>query len=102
MATFETLPLFEEGWRSLTREQQATFRAVVVEAFTPDLVSPDRPFRASLRVREVQGHPGVFEMTWDEDGRATFSYGSEHAAGQPHVIWRQIAVIPPRGDARED
>jgi hypothetical protein len=23
----------------------------------------------------VQGHPGVWEMTWAPDGRATFEYG---------------------------
>jgi len=31
MPTFETLPRFEAGWRTLTREQQATFRKVVLE-----------------------------------------------------------------------
>ena len=32
----------------LTREQQAAFRAVVLEAFEPDLMTPDRPFRRSI------------------------------------------------------
>jgi len=93
MATFETLPRFELGWRRLTREEQAAFRKVVVEAFEPDLVAPDRPFRPSLRVREITGHPGVFEMTWSDVGRATFSYGAEREPGQPHVIWRQIGSL---------
>lgn len=77
MATFETLPHFEESWRKLTREQQAAFRAVVLEAFEPDLMAPDRPFRQKLRVRSMAGHRGLFEMTWNHDGRATFSYGPE-------------------------
>jgi hypothetical protein len=94
MATFETLPRFEEGWRNLTREQQARFRKVVLEAFEPDLLAHDRPFRPELRVREVTGHPGLFEMTWDDHGRATFSYGPERVPGQPHVIWRQIGIFP--------
>ncbi len=51
MATFETLPRFEAGWKKLTREQQDTFRKVVLEAFEPDLMAPDRPFRPALRVR---------------------------------------------------
>lgn len=93
MATFETLPQFELGWRRLTREQQASFRKVVLEAFEPDVMAGGRPFRASLRVREVTGHPGVFEMTWGDDGRATFSYGAERVPGQPHVIWRQIGSL---------
>ena len=93
MATFETLPHFEASWRKLTREQQAAFRAVVLEAFEPDLMTPDRPFQRILRVRQVAGHPGLFEMTWSHDGRATFSYGSEHVAGQPHVVWQDIVAI---------
>jgi hypothetical protein len=90
MATFETLPRFETDWRILTGEQQAMFRKVVLEAFEPDLVLHHRPFRPALRVRELAGCPGVFEVTWSEDGRATFSYGTERVPGQPHVIWRQI------------
>ena len=63
MPTFETLPHFEASWTRLTREQQAAFRTVVLEAFEPDLMTPDRPFRPGLRVRSVAGHPGLFEMT---------------------------------------
>jgi hypothetical protein len=93
MPTFETLPHFDASWRKLTREQQAEFRAVVLEAFEPDLLSPDRPFRDGLRVRSVAGYPGLFEMTRNHDGRATFSYGPERAAGQPHVVWQDIVTI---------
>jgi hypothetical protein len=94
MATFETLPHFEASWRKLTREQQATFHAVVLEAFEPDLMTPDRPFRRILRVKPVAGYPGLFEMTWDHNGRATFSYDPECEAGQPHVVWQDIVTIP--------
>ena len=93
MATFETLPRFEAGWATLTEEQQALFRSVVLEAFEPDLAMPDRPFRPALRVRQLAGSPDVFEMTWSDDGRATFSYGAEREPGQPHVIWRQIGTF---------
>jgi hypothetical protein len=96
MTTFQTLPRFEADWTKLTRRQQAAFRKVVMEAFAPDLMSPDRPFRAELRVRPLAGHPHVFEMTWDDNGRATFSYGAERAPGQPHVIWRQIGAFADR------
>lgn len=94
MATFETLPRFESGWQALGREQQVTFQKVVVEAFEPDLAAPGQGFRSSLRVREVRGLPGLFEMSWGDDGRATFSYGPELAPGQPHVIWHQITSAP--------
>ena len=80
MPTFETLPRFERDWKKLTAQQQATFRKVVTEAFVSDLAAPDRPFRPGLRVKGVAAHPGVFEMTWDNDGRATFSYGDERIA----------------------
>jgi hypothetical protein len=53
-------------------------------------MAPDRPFRPGLRIKGVKAHPNVFEMTWDNDGRATFSYGSERVPGQPHVIWRRV------------
>lgn len=73
---------------------------MLLEAFVPDLAAPDRPFRPGLRVKGVAARPGVFEMTWDNDGRATFSYGPEHVPGQPHVIWRRIGthaiLTPPR------
>jgi hypothetical protein len=92
MPTFQTLPRFERDWKNLSSQQQALFRKVVLEAFVPDLTAPDRPYRPGLRVKEVAAHPGVFEMTWDNDGRATFSYGEELVPGQPRVIWRRIGT----------
>jgi hypothetical protein len=47
-------------------------------------------FRPSLRVRGVEGHPGLFEMSWASDGRATFEYGPEQRPGEAHIIWRRI------------
>jgi hypothetical protein len=92
MPTFETLPRFEARWRTMTREQQATFRKVVLGAFTPDLLTPGRSFRPELRVKPVHENPGLLEMSWSEEGRAAFSYGAEHALGEPHVIWWQITA----------
>lgn len=93
MATFETLPDFEAGWQKLTGEEQAAFRTVVVEAFEPDLEAPGRQFRPELHVRPIAGHPGLFEMTWAPDGRATFTYSSEREPGRPHIVWQQIVKI---------
>ena len=100
MATFETLPRFEADWGTLTQEQQALFRKVVLEAFEPDLLLPHRPFRPTLRVRELAGFPGVFEMTWSDDGRATFSYGAERVPSQPHIVWRQIGSFAKQSDGQ--
>ena len=92
MPTFETLPRFERDWKNLSADQQAAFRKVITEAFAPDLAASDRPFRPGLRVKGVAAHPGVFEMTWDNDGRATFSYGAGLIPGHSHVIWRRIGT----------
>ncbi len=73
MPTSETLPRFERDWQNLTSQQRALFRKVILEAFVPDLTAQARPFRPGLRVKRVTAHPGVLEMTWDGDGRATYS-----------------------------
>ncbi len=49
-------------------------------------------FRKGLRVKGVRGAPGVFEMTWADDGRATFQYGESVIPGEPHVIWRRVGT----------
>jgi hypothetical protein len=92
MPTFETLPRFERDWKSLTSQQQALLPQGGVRGLVPDLAAADRPFRPGLRVKGVAAHLGVFEMTWDNDGRAAFSYGAERVPGQPHVIWRGIGT----------
>ncbi|MFI4977058.1 MAG: hypothetical protein ACHQC8_00035 [Solirubrobacterales bacterium] len=50
----------------------------------------DGSFPVALRVHRVQGAPGVWEITFAPDGRATFEYGEEIIAGEPHIIWRRI------------
>ncbi|MGI8596480.1 MAG: hypothetical protein ACR2LY_04255 [Thermoleophilaceae bacterium] len=45
---------------------------------------------AGLRVKGVQGHPRVFELTFAPDGRATFEYGPEQRPGEAHIVWRRI------------
>jgi hypothetical protein len=101
MPTFELTPRFERDWRKLTPQQREAFGKTIREAFVPDLDTPDQPFRPGLRVKGVTAHPGVFEMTWAPDGRATFSYGEERIAGKAHVIWRRIGThsifTPPPG-----
>lgn len=51
-----------------------------------------RRFRPSLRVKRVSTHPGVWEMSWGPDDRATFQFGPEIFEGEPHVIWRRIGT----------
>ena len=98
MPTFETLPAFDAGWRSMTREQQTTFRQVVLESLVPGLASPGRAFEPGLRVRPLSGHPGLYEMSWGDAGRAAFSYGTERVPGEPHLIWWQITAAADLND----
>ncbi len=90
MPTFLRLDTFLEDFRRLTPEQQARFRRVVLDEFVPDLVTGR--FRPGLRVKRVQSMPGVWEMTWALDGRATWQYGAEQVMGVPHVVWRRVGT----------
>jgi hypothetical protein len=90
MPTFQVTPRFERDWKQLTSESRARFQRVITGQFVPDLAGG--VFRAGLRVKGVQAAPGVFEMTWAPDGRATFCYGPQQRSGEPHVIWRRIGT----------
>jgi hypothetical protein len=56
-----------------------------------DLRAGGRP-RPSLRVKRVVTHPGVWEIRWAADGRATFNYGDEVIPGERHILWRRIGT----------
>lgn len=48
-------------------------------------------FPAHLRVGQLEGYPGIFEMTWSfsgPDGRATFELF--HEAGEVGIRWRRV------------
>jgi hypothetical protein len=87
--TYEWQDRFTLDLRKLGPEQRAAFQASVRQ-FVDDLQRG--AFRKGLRVKPVQGKRGVWEMTWADDGRATFSYGAERRPGHPHVIWRRIGT----------
>lgn len=88
--TFEEFPKFNKDYGKLDAEQRARFREAVAQ-FVEDLKA-SRPLRPGLRVKKVQGRDGVFELTWDSDGRATWQYGDEQIEGEPHVMWRRIGT----------
>jgi len=88
--TFQWLPRFGADFDRLTPAQQAAFLGAVV-LFVEDLESGGQ-FRKGLRVKGVNGAPGVFEMTWAPDGRATFRYGDAVREGEAHIVWRRIGT----------
>jgi hypothetical protein len=90
MPTYAWLARFRADFERLTPAQQAAF-LLAVGQFVEDLHS-GRAFRKGLRVKGIKGASGIFEMTWADDGRATFEYGAEVVKGQAHVIWRRIGT----------
>ena len=90
MPTYERSDRFDRDCEALTPEQRYRFKRAV-RRFVEDLEG-GRGFRSGLRVKGVQGSPGVFEMTWADDGRATFSYGDPVRAGEPHIQWRRVGT----------
>jgi hypothetical protein len=88
--TYTRLPRFDKDYAGLNRNEKAAFREAV-RKFVQDL-QRGRGFRKGLRVKGVQGSPGIYELTWAENGRATFQYGPHQRPGEPHVIWRRVGT----------
>jgi hypothetical protein len=87
LPTYQRLSRFDQDFAALTREERERFIAAL-EKFVADLRRGR--FRAGLRVRGIEGAPGIFDMTWAPDGRATFEYRPEVKPGEPHIIWRRV------------
>ncbi|WP_292976271.1 hypothetical protein [Mycobacterium sp.] len=92
---FETTPAFDADYRKLKAEHRATFQDVVRTKFVPACdayaADPATPWPRSLRVKSVQGAPGILEMTWSfasPDGRATFELVT--VAGELRCRWRRV------------
>ncbi|MFF9982836.1 hypothetical protein [Streptomyces erythrochromogenes] len=49
-------------------------------------------FRKGLRVKKMQGHDHIWEMTFGDDWRATFEYGETQVPGEIHITWRRIGT----------
>jgi hypothetical protein len=89
MPTRDVLASFFDDYKNLTPAQKALF-LIAVAHFIEDLRAGQ--FRKGLRVKKMQGHDSIWEMTWDDDGRATFQYGAEQVSGEKHIVWRRIGT----------
>ena len=89
MPTHEEHSQFWDDYDRLSQVQQRAFLAVR-DRFVANL--RDRQFNPALRLKRVQGHDGVWEMSWAPDGRATFGYGNEVIPGERHIIWRRVGT----------
>jgi hypothetical protein len=92
---FETTPAFDADYRRLKRDHREAFRRVLKTKFIPACdalaVNPSANWPRSLRVKAVQGVPGVLEMTWSfasPDGRATFELVT--VGEELRCRWRRI------------
>ena len=88
MPTSERLPRFDRDFGALSDDEKDRFR-VVIRKFVEDLEAGGM-FRAGLRVKGIQSAKGIYEMSWEGDGRATFQFGEAIHEGEPHIVWRRI------------
>lgn len=88
MPTYDREETFKRDWRRLSEAEQDRF-IQAVKKMVQDMQS-GQGFRKGLRVKGVQGHDLIYEMTWADDGRATFTFGISPNAGETHIIWRRI------------
>jgi hypothetical protein len=88
MPTYSKEERFIRDLRRLSAAEREQF-AQAVKHLVYDLRA-GQGIRKGLGIKGVQGHEGIFEMTWAPDGRATFVYGTSPNAGDVHIIWRRI------------
>lgn len=96
---FERTDGFKADYRRLNPEEQALFRDAVRDFATACDAEPRAsgrpPWPKKLRVKPLQGAPGVWEMSWSfsgPDGRATWEWTTvtTENATFPAVRWRRI------------
>ena len=92
---WETTPAFDADLRRLSEDELKLFRKVVRDSFVSAAerraANPAAPWPKSLRVKDVEGAPGIWEMTWSfagPDGRATFERIT--IDGEQAVRWRRV------------
>lgn len=92
---YERTEKFKRDYRRLRDSERDEFKRIVQEHFAPALerrlAEPAASWPAALRVKDVEGAPGVWEMTWsftDPDGRATWEW--IEIEGAPGVRWRRV------------
>lgn len=90
MPTYERSRQFVDDYSNLSPDQRRAFRSAA-QKFAADL-RRGRGFRPGLRVKGINGSPGMFEMTWAPDGRAVFSYGASILEGEPHIVWHAVGT----------
>lgn len=93
---FEVTDAFRADRKRLSRSERDLVGQVLpmfVAACDRFAADPSAPWPAALRVKPVEGAPGVLEVTWSfagPDGRATFEWVP--IDGELGVRWRRIGT----------
>jgi len=91
---FVVLDAFKADFKRLSTPERATFKKAVrefVAACDRYALDSTAAWPASLRVKDVESAPGIWEMTWSfsgPEGRATFEW--IRVEGELAVRWRRI------------
>lgn len=91
---FQVLDSFRADYRRLSAAEQRLFKQALpgfVAAYDRFAADPSAAWPSSLRVRDLEGAAGIWEMTWSfagPGGRATFEW--IHIDGALAVRWRRI------------
>jgi hypothetical protein len=91
---FERGERFVADYARLSDRERQLFRKAVRElndAYERRGANALPTWPAGLRIKTVQGAPGIWEMTWSfagPDGRATFEF--VNVDGEPAIRWRRI------------
>jgi hypothetical protein len=96
---FEITHSFEADYKKLSDREKRLFRETVHKFNKACDAALDRGGRPrwpkALRVKDVEGAPGIWEMTWSfsgPDGRASWEWTTLEVEGEsvPVVRWRRI------------
>ena len=91
---YQTTPRFDAGYRRLGLRERRLFRDAVQAINDACAARGDAPlptWPASLRIGSLEGHRGIYEMTWSfagPDGRAPFDLVEIN--GEIGIRWRRI------------
>lgn len=93
MPTHDETTAFLRDRNRLTTAQAERFKARLAD-FIEDLKEMESGrrtwFRPGLRVKKLAGTPDVYEMSWAQDGRATFAIGDPIVASKLHIVWLRV------------
>lgn len=86
---------FDADLRRLSDDELQRFRSIVRGDFVPAAerraADPTTAWPRKLRVKDVEGARGIWEMTWSfsgPDGRATFEWIT--IDDEPAIRWRRV------------